>query len=71
MSEHNDQSCVIPTVDGIINHSYPIGRPLYIITTGPAIGDVEHYLDWILSDPGQCILLQRHYAPVRQVSFEG
>lgn len=70
ITEHADLSCSIPSVDGIINHTYPIGRPLYMITNGPAVGDVKQYLDWVLSDAGQCILLQRHYAPVRQVSCD-
>jgi len=40
-------------------------------TKVPATGDVENYLDWILSDEGQCILLSHRYEPVREVNCEG
>jgi ABC-type phosphate transport system substrate-binding protein len=40
-------------------------------TNGPASGDVKDYLDWILSDEGQCTLLNNQYAPVREIKCEG
>ena len=43
-----------------------MSRPLYMYTNGQPEGDVRDYLDWVLSDEGQCILIQRQYAPVRK-----
>ena len=39
---------------------------------GARIWDIDGncYLDWILSDEGQCIILEKGYAPVRAVSCE-
>jgi phosphate transport system substrate-binding protein len=34
-------------------------------TAGEPEGAVKEYLDWILSDEGQCILVEKGYAPVR------
>jgi phosphate transport system substrate-binding protein len=45
--------------------SYPIARPLFMYTWGQPEGEVKKYIDWILSDAGQRILLEKGYAPVR------
>ncbi len=37
-------------------------------TAGQPEGAVKEYLDWILSDAGQCIIQEKGYAPVRAVS---
>jgi ABC-type Fe3+ transport system substrate-binding protein len=34
-------------------------------TAGAPAGAVKEYMDWILSDEGQTILLRKGYAPVR------
>jgi len=39
-------------------------------TREPATGDVKHYLDWILSDEGQCILKKYQYSTIREVKCE-
>jgi len=71
LTENSDESCSIPGIKGVTEHTYPISRPLYMYTNGPASGDVKNYLDWILSDEGQCILLNNQYAPVREIKCEG
>ncbi len=59
--------CVMPSVATASDGSYPIARPLFMYTNGEPQGHVKHYLDWILSDAGQCIILEKGYAPVRPV----
>ena len=63
-----DAECVIPTVNSAVDGSYPIARPLFMYTNGEPRGATKQYLDWILSDDGQCIILDKGYAPVRDVS---
>lgn len=50
-------------VDGqeatVENASYPITRPLHIVTNGKPSGDVSAFLDWTLSPEGQKIVKQR------------
>jgi phosphate transport system substrate-binding protein len=60
-------ACVKPTVESAIDRSYPIARPLFMVTNGAPRGEVKDYLDWIESEPGQCIIANRGYAPVRPV----
>ncbi len=60
--------CVAPTVATASDGSYPIARPLLMYTNGEPEGAVKAYMDWILSDAGQCIIVDKGYAPVRDVS---
>ena len=59
--------CVAPSSDTAIDGSYPIARPLFMYTAGQPEGAAKEYLDWILSDTGQCIIAEKGYAPVRVV----
>lgn len=60
-------ACVDPSVDTAIDGSYPIARPLYMYTSGQPEGAVKEYMDWILSQTGQCIVLDKGYAPSQTV----
>ena len=60
--------CVAPSVDTAIDGTYPIARPLFMYTAGQPEGAIKDYLDWILSDTGQCIILDKGYAPVTAVT---
>ncbi len=60
--------CVAPTVDSALDGSYPISRPLFMYTKGQPEGKTKSYLDWILSDKGQCIISKKGYAPVRKLT---
>ncbi len=60
--------CVMPTVASASDGSYPIARPLLMYTNGEPTGTIKEYLDWILSDEGQCIISKKGYAPVRDVA---
>jgi len=71
ISEKSGESCLTPSIRSITERTYPISRPLYMYTNGPATGEVKSYLDWILSDEGQCTLLKHQYAPVREINCEG
>lgn len=50
-------------VDGqkatVENASYPITRPLHIVTNGKPSGDVAAFIDWTLSPEGQKVVKQR------------
>jgi len=59
--------CVNPSVATASDKSYPIARPLFMYTNGEPKGEVKKYLDWIMSDEGQCILLKKGYAPAKDV----
>jgi len=63
-------ACVNPSVSTASDRSYPIARPLFMYTNGEPQGVIKGYMDWILSDAGQCILSNKGYAPVRDVKCE-
>jgi phosphate transport system substrate-binding protein len=63
-------ACVSPSVETASDRSYPIARPLFMYTNGQPQGAIKEYMDWILSDAGQCILLKKGYAPVRAVECD-
>jgi phosphate transport system substrate-binding protein len=65
-----DSEPVTPTVESAFDGSYPIARPLFMYTSGQPTGAVKTYLDWILSDEGQCIIQVKGYAPVRPISCD-
>ena len=64
------EGCVNPTVASASDGSYPIARPLFMYTNGAPEGEIKKYLDWVLSDTGQCIIKKKGYAPLRTVSCE-
>ncbi len=64
---NNGGKCVNPSVATAVDRSYPIARPLFMYTNGQPEGDIKAYLDWIMSDTGQCIIMGKGYAPAKSV----
>jgi phosphate transport system substrate-binding protein len=56
---------VKPSVDTVNNGKYPIARPLFMYTPGEPAGDVETYIDWILSPDGQKIVGDLGFVPLQ------
>ncbi len=71
ISKDDSGDCVMPSVKSAADGSYPIARPLLMYTNGQPEGEVKKYLDFILSDEGQCIIKDKGYAPVRDVTCGG
>ncbi|MXW18168.1 MAG: PstS family phosphate ABC transporter substrate-binding protein [Gemmatimonadetes bacterium] len=59
--------CVEPTIATAVDGSYPVARPLMMYTAGQPQGAVKDYMDWILSSEGQCVILERGYAPYTEM----
>ncbi|MBF0622214.1 MAG: PstS family phosphate ABC transporter substrate-binding protein [Magnetococcales bacterium] len=62
--------CFTPEDTTTENGKHPLLRPLYNYTNGVASGEIKRYLDWILSDEGQCIAVDNGYAAMREVDCE-
>jgi phosphate transport system substrate-binding protein len=71
VSKEDGDDCVTPSVETASDGSYPVARPLFMYTNGEPTGNVKSYLDWILSDTGQCIILEKGYAPAGNVTCGG
>jgi len=58
---------VMPSVESALDETYPIARPLLMYTRDEPAGAVKDYIDWIMSEEGQCILREIGYAPIVDV----
>ena len=71
IAEEDGGPCIYPSIAAVSDASYPLSRPLFMYTNGEPQGVVKEYIDWVLDDEGQCILLQKQYAPIRKVTCGG
>ena len=67
ISQQTGGPCTDPSVATASDGSYPIARPLFMYTNGEPTGYVGQYLNWIKSETGQCIILEKGYAPATAV----
>ena len=70
VSENDTKDCVNPAIDTVSDGSYPITRPLFMYTITQPQGEIKAYLDWIVSDEGQCIIRREGYAPIRATACD-
>jgi phosphate transport system substrate-binding protein len=56
---------VLPTIENVINGRYPISRPLFMYTNGEPKGLLKDFLDFVLSQEGQEIVLDTDFVPVK------
>ena len=68
VQKDSESACVSPSSETAVDGTYPIARPLLMYTRGEPEGVVKEYLDWILSDEGQCIIQAKGYAPTRAIN---
>lgn len=59
--------CVAPSIQSAVDGTYALARPLIMYSRGEPEGEIGEFLDWVLSDEGQCIVRSRGYAPLRPV----
>ncbi len=61
----DDKTAAIePTMENIINGSYPISRELYWFFNGVPTGDVKQFMNWALSEDGQKVAQAVDYVPL-------
>ena len=53
-----------PTLENVLEKTYPIARPLYMYSLGEPTGEIKVYLDWILSAEGQQIVEKLGFVPL-------
>lgn len=56
---------VRPDVESVKSGEYPISRPLFVISPGEPQGTVKEFVDFILSQEGQEIILEEDFVPVK------
>jgi ABC-type phosphate transport system substrate-binding protein len=55
---------IAPTIDNVVNGTYPISRYLFFYTIGDPEGAVKHFIDWARSPVGQKICEEVNYYPL-------
>jgi phosphate transport system substrate-binding protein len=53
------------TVQTALDRTFPVARPLFMVTNGFPAGPAFNVLMWVLSDDGQRLVLEMGFAPVR------
>ncbi len=60
-----DGAVVSPALENIVNGTWPIARELHLLTNGQPRGDVQQFINFILSDAGQKIVEASGYVRIR------
>ena len=55
---------IAASVETVSNATYPLVRPLNLVTRGPATGLAKEFEDFLLSDAGQKIVAKEDFVPV-------
>jgi len=58
-------TAVAPSIQAVLDKSYPISRPLFLYTAGDPRPLVKQYIDWVMSDAGQKILEHTGYVSLK------
>lgn len=61
---------VEPANANIANHTYPMSRPLSLITNGEPTGDAKTFVDYLLSEKGQALMTKNGYLPLKDLHGE-
>ncbi|MDR0401569.1 MAG: phosphate ABC transporter substrate-binding protein [Endomicrobium sp.] len=62
-----DDRYIYPELKNIMNHSYPMLRPLYLYTNGKPDDNIKEFIDYILSENGQKIILKTGFVPIKSI----
>lgn len=66
MVKKDDKSpAYFPNPETIKNGSYPISRFLYMYLRNRPTGEIKNYIDWILGQEGQKLVVEQGYFPVK------
>jgi len=58
---------IAPTIESVIDNSYPISRPLLMYTHGTPKDNVKRFIDFILSPEGQQLVKKLDFVPVKTI----
>lgn len=55
---------VSPSIENVLNGSYPISRPLFLYTNGTPAGLIKKFIDFTISKDGQELVLATDFVPI-------
>lgn len=65
VAKDNNSPYIQPSIESVSNGEYPISRPLFMYTNGEPKGLTKDFIDFILSDAGQKVVLEQDFVPVK------
>lgn len=65
VARDRNSSYILPTIENVVNGNYIISRPLLMYINGQPQGIVKDFLDFVLSDQGQEIVVDIDFVPIR------
>jgi phosphate transport system substrate-binding protein len=68
LSVDDKSKYIYPNMKDVLNGSYPISRPLYLYTNGKPSSVVKMFIDYVLSDEGQKVVLETDFVPIKKLS---
>jgi phosphate transport system substrate-binding protein len=60
-----DGQAYLPNAENVKSGKYALARPLFIYTRGNPQGEAKEFIDFCLSQPGQAIVTQVGYYPIK------
>jgi phosphate transport system substrate-binding protein len=66
VSKKKGEPAVEPSIATTWDATYPIARPMFMYTPGAPAAHVQKYIDWILTPPGQKIVEESGYVPLKK-----
>jgi phosphate transport system substrate-binding protein len=58
---------IAPANENIANRSYPLSRPLFLLTNGEPTGDTKTFVEFMLSDRGQDLVKKHGYMKLAEL----
>lgn len=68
VSKDGKSAPVDPTLENVVNGTYPISRSLYFYTVGEPEGLVRDFIAWVVSDEGQSVCEKVGYYPLAKAA---
>jgi phosphate transport system substrate-binding protein len=60
---------VTPTPAHVVDKTYPMWRPLFLVTNGPPAGAAKTFVDYVVSDEGQGIVTRHGYLTLAELGL--
>ena len=64
VSKKTGEPSVEPTIKTTLDKTYPIARPMFMYVPPGAKPEVDAYIKWIVSAPGQKLVIDNGYVPL-------
>jgi phosphate transport system substrate-binding protein len=66
VSKKKGEAAITPSIKTTLDKTYPIARPMFMYVSPTAKPEAEEYVAWILTAPGQKIVVDSGYVPLEQ-----